>query len=119
MLLIAVIFIFPHYNIQTYSIKDWTYLCTSDYHSQVSVYPAPGMSDLDTEVSAGIMDESGPAAELDPSALLFTHIPALFYVLHLLYEDLKLDELQRSGARALVGLLQQMARYLNLHRNNY
>lgn len=72
------------------------------------------MSGLHAEVSAGIMDESGPAAGLEPSALLFTHIPALFYVLHLLYEDLKLDELQRSGARALVGLLQQMARYNNL-----
>lgn len=95
------------------------YLCTSDYHCQVSVYPAPGMSGLDAEVSAGIMDESGPAAGLEPSALLFTHIPALFYVLHLLYEDLKLDELQRSGARSLVGLLQQMARCSNLHRSNY
>ncbi|XP_017320052.1 anaphase-promoting complex subunit 1 isoform X1 [Ictalurus punctatus] len=109
----------------TGSDEDWTYLCTSDYHCQVSVYPAPGMSDLDTEVSAGIMDESGPAAELDPSALLFTHIPALFYVLHLLYEDLKLDELQRSSARALVGLLQQMARdlqqeeYIDLYWRDY
>lgn len=83
------------------------------------MYPAPGMSGLDAEVSAGIMDESGPSAELEPSAPLFTHVPALFYVLHLLYEDLKLDELQRSGARALVGLLQQMARCNNLHRSKY
>ncbi|XP_026795079.3 anaphase-promoting complex subunit 1 isoform X1 [Pangasianodon hypophthalmus] len=109
----------------TGSDEDWTYLCTSDYHCQVSVYPAPGMSGLDAKASASSMDESGPAAELEPSALLFTHIPALFYVLHLLYEDLKLDELQRSGARALVGLLQQMARdlqqeeYIDLYWRDY
>ncbi|GAA6076710.1 anaphase-promoting complex subunit 1 isoform X3, partial [Tachysurus ichikawai] len=109
----------------TGSDEDWAYLCSSDYHSQVSVYPAPGMSSLHAEVSAGIMTESGPAAGLEPSALLFTHIPALFYVLHLLYEDLKLDELQCSGARALVGLLQQMARdlekeeYIDLYWRDY
>ncbi|XP_060727920.1 anaphase-promoting complex subunit 1 isoform X2 [Tachysurus vachellii] len=109
----------------TGSDEDWTYLCSSDYHSQVSVYPAPGMSSLHAVVSAGIMTESGPAAGLEPSALLFTHIPALFYVLHLLYEDLKLDELQCSGARALVGLLQQMARdleqeeYIDLYWRDY
>ncbi|KAI5108590.1 anaphase-promoting complex subunit 1 isoform X2, partial [Silurus meridionalis] len=109
----------------TGSDEDWTYLCTSDYHSQVCVYPAPGMSGLVAEVPAGIMDESGPVADLEPSALLFTHIPALFYVLHLLYEDLKLDELQRSGARSLVSLLQQMARdlqqeeYIDLYWRDY
>lgn len=84
------------------------------------MHPAPGMPGLDAVVSASsIMDESGPAAELEPSALLFSHIPGLFYVLHLLYEDLKLNELQRSGARALVGLLQQMARYNNSHHSKY
>ncbi|TSN48450.1 Anaphase-promoting complex subunit 1 [Bagarius yarrelli] len=109
----------------TGSDEDWTYLSSSDYHCQVSVYPAPGMSGLNVDTSAAIMDECGPATGIEPSALLFTHIPALFYVLHLLYEDLKLDELQRSGARALVGLLQQMARdlqqeeYIDLYWRDY
>lgn len=51
---------------------------------------------------------------LESSALLFPHILVLFYVLHLLYEDLKLDELKRREARALVGLLQQLAKDLQL-----
>ncbi|MBN3295003.1 APC1 protein, partial [Amia calva] len=51
---------------------------------------------------------------LDPSALLFGHIPAVFFVLHLVYEELKLDKLMRKGTRSLVVLLQQLARDLQL-----
>uniref|UniRef100_A0A8B9HLH4 Anaphase-promoting complex subunit 1 n=1 Tax=Astyanax mexicanus TaxID=7994 RepID=A0A8B9HLH4_ASTMX len=98
----------------TGSDEDWVYLCASDYHCQVLVRPVPGIPDLESTVSPVGMEDSGLIVGLEPSALLFPHIPALFYVLHLLYEDLKLDELQRSGARALVGLLQQLARDLQL-----
>lgn len=52
-----------------------------------------------------------PSLKLDTSAPLFPHIPALFYVLHLLYQELQLDELQRARASSLVCLLQQLARY--------
>uniref|UniRef100_A0A8C4EI06 Anaphase-promoting complex subunit 1 n=1 Tax=Dicentrarchus labrax TaxID=13489 RepID=A0A8C4EI06_DICLA len=51
---------------------------------------------------------------LDSSAPLFPHIPSLFYVLHLLYQELQLDELQRARASLLVCLLQQLARDLQL-----
>ncbi|XP_062851927.1 anaphase-promoting complex subunit 1 [Trichomycterus rosablanca] len=98
----------------TGSDEDWTYLCNSDYHSQVSFSTMPGMSFLEALESASNMEESGQAVGLEPSAVLFSHIPALFYVLHLVYEDLKLDELQCSSTRALVGLLQQLARDLEL-----
>uniref|UniRef100_I3IXS1 Anaphase-promoting complex subunit 1 n=1 Tax=Oreochromis niloticus TaxID=8128 RepID=I3IXS1_ORENI len=55
-----------------------------------------------------------PSLKLDSSAPLFPHIPALFYVLHLLYQELQLDELQRARASSLVCLLQQLARDLQL-----
>jgi len=53
----------------------------------------------------------GPAPlRLDSAAPLFPHLPALFSVLHLLHQELQLDELQRARAAALVCLLQQLAR---------
>uniref|UniRef100_A0A671WPK9 Anaphase promoting complex subunit 1 n=1 Tax=Sparus aurata TaxID=8175 RepID=A0A671WPK9_SPAAU len=55
-----------------------------------------------------------PSLRLDSAAPLFPHIPALFYVLHLLYQELQLDELQRARASSLVCLLQQLARDLQL-----
>uniref|UniRef100_A0A8C7YWB1 Anaphase-promoting complex subunit 1 n=1 Tax=Oryzias sinensis TaxID=183150 RepID=A0A8C7YWB1_9TELE len=63
--------------------------------------------------------------KLDSSALLFPHIPALFYVLHLLYQELQLDELHRARAASLVCLLQQLARdlqmdeYLDMYWRDY
>uniref|UniRef100_A0A3P9N0J1 Anaphase-promoting complex subunit 1 n=1 Tax=Poecilia reticulata TaxID=8081 RepID=A0A3P9N0J1_POERE len=52
--------------------------------------------------------------KLESSASLFPHIPALFGVLHLLYQELQLDELHRARASSLVCLLQQLARDLQL-----
>ncbi|XP_066534503.1 anaphase-promoting complex subunit 1 isoform X2 [Hoplias malabaricus] len=98
----------------TGSDEDWAYLCSSDYHCQVLAHPVAGIPGLEPAMPPVGMEDSSTAAGVEPSALLFPHIPALFYVLHLLYEDMKLDELQRSGARALVGLLQQLARDLQL-----
>ncbi|XP_036429525.1 anaphase-promoting complex subunit 1 [Colossoma macropomum] len=98
----------------TGSDEDWAYLCASDYHCQALEHPVAGLPGLEPAAPPVGMEDGGPVAGLEPSALLFPHIPSLFYVLHLLYEDLKLDELQRSGARALVSLLQQLARDLQL-----
>lgn len=72
--------------------------------------PVVAVQGLEAVSPPGGVDDHESALGLESSALLFPHIPVLFYVLHLLYEDLKLDELQRSGARALVGLLQQLAK---------
>uniref|UniRef100_A0A8C1PZ75 Anaphase-promoting complex subunit 1 n=1 Tax=Cyprinus carpio TaxID=7962 RepID=A0A8C1PZ75_CYPCA len=94
----------------TGSDEDWGYLRCSDYHWQVSMRPAVAVQGLEPVGPPGGVDNHESALGLESSALLFPHIPVLFYVLHLLYEDLKLDELQRSGARALVGLLQQLAK---------
>lgn len=72
--------------------------------------PVVAVQGLELVSPPGGVDNHESALGLESSALLFPHIPVLFYVLHLLYEDLKLDELQRSGTRALVGLLQQLAK---------
>ncbi|XP_028976286.1 anaphase-promoting complex subunit 1 isoform X3 [Esox lucius] len=100
----------------TGSDEDWDYMRCSDYHRQVVFRHVCGAVSLDSADSSGCGEPlaSTPALRLDPSAPLFPHLPALFYVLHLLYEELKLDELQRSGGRLLVGLLQQLARDLQL-----
>ncbi|KAL2083271.1 hypothetical protein ACEWY4_021044 [Coilia grayii] len=98
----------------TGSDEDWDYLCSSDYHWQLSTQHAAGVPGLGALAHLGAREDQVSVLSVDSSALLFQHIPSLFAVLHLLYEDLKLDELQRSGARALVGLLQQMARDLQL-----
>ncbi|XP_071401193.1 anaphase-promoting complex subunit 1, partial [Centroberyx affinis] len=100
------------------SDEDWDYLLGSHYHRQMVSQPACGPVDpcspaavtADTEASPPI----SPSLRLDSSAPLFPHIPALFYVLHLLYQELQLDELQRAGASSLVCLLQQLARDLQL-----
>uniref|UniRef100_A0A673J159 Anaphase-promoting complex subunit 1-like n=1 Tax=Sinocyclocheilus rhinocerous TaxID=307959 RepID=A0A673J159_9TELE len=97
-----------------WNLFDWGYLRCSDYHWQVSMRPAVAVQGLELVSPPGGVDNHESAMGLESSALLFPHIPVLFYVLHLLYEDLKLDELQRSGARALVGLLQQLAKDLQL-----
>uniref|UniRef100_A0A665T3E7 Anaphase-promoting complex subunit 1 n=1 Tax=Echeneis naucrates TaxID=173247 RepID=A0A665T3E7_ECHNA len=82
------------------SDEDWDYLLGSHYHRQMTFWP--------------IDSPSSPSLKLDSSAPLFPHIPALFYVLHLLYQELQLDELQRARASSLVCLLQQLARDLQL-----
>ncbi|KAL0964539.1 hypothetical protein UPYG_G00325360 [Umbra pygmaea] len=100
----------------TGSDEDWDYMRLSDYHRQVVFRHACGAGSVEAS-NTSVGEESlasSPALRLDPCAPLFPHIPALFYVLHLLYEELKLDELQRSGGRLLVGLLQQLARDLQL-----
>uniref|UniRef100_A0A665TNZ5 Anaphase promoting complex subunit 1 n=1 Tax=Echeneis naucrates TaxID=173247 RepID=A0A665TNZ5_ECHNA len=86
------------------SDEDWDYLLGSHYHRQMTFWP----------VSGPIDSPSSPSLKLDSSAPLFPHIPALFYVLHLLYQELQLDELQRARASSLVCLLQQLARDLQL-----
>uniref|UniRef100_A0A671SMI7 Anaphase-promoting complex subunit 1 n=1 Tax=Sinocyclocheilus anshuiensis TaxID=1608454 RepID=A0A671SMI7_9TELE len=98
----------------TGSDEDWGYLRCSDYHWQVYMRPAVAVQGLEPVSPPGGVDNHESVLGLESSALLFPHIPVLCYVLHLLYEDLKLDELQRSGARALVGLLQQLAKDLQL-----
>uniref|UniRef100_A0A673CEJ0 Anaphase promoting complex subunit 1 n=1 Tax=Sphaeramia orbicularis TaxID=375764 RepID=A0A673CEJ0_9TELE len=80
--------------------------------------PSDGGSDEDWDyllaLTITVSPPSSPSLKLDSSAPLFPHIPSLFYVLHLLYEELQLDELQRASTSSLVCLLQQLARDLQL-----
>uniref|UniRef100_UPI0037E7A35D anaphase-promoting complex subunit 1 n=1 Tax=Semicossyphus pulcher TaxID=241346 RepID=UPI0037E7A35D len=105
------------------SDEDWDYLLGSHYHRQMNSQPVCGPVDSsgsnnylspDTEGMSSASSPSSPSLKLDSSAPLFPHIPALFYVLHLLYQELQLDELQRARASSLVCLLQQVARDLQL-----
>ncbi|XP_013766436.1 anaphase-promoting complex subunit 1 [Pundamilia nyererei] len=104
------------------SDEDWDYLIGSHYHRQMNFLPvatsldASGNSTVtsETEGLCAASSPPSPSLKLDSSAPLFPHIPALFYVLHLLYQELQLDELQRARASSLVCLLQQLARDLQL-----
>uniref|UniRef100_A0AAQ6AHN8 Anaphase-promoting complex subunit 1 n=1 Tax=Amphiprion ocellaris TaxID=80972 RepID=A0AAQ6AHN8_AMPOC len=81
---------------------------------EVSDYSNSNTLTSETEGLSSASSPSSPSLKLDSSAPLFPHIPALFYVLHLLYQELQLDELQRARASSLVCLLQQLARDLQL-----
>ncbi|TKS85950.1 Anaphase-promoting complex subunit 1 [Collichthys lucidus] len=102
------------------SDEDWDYLLGSHYHRQMNFQPVCRPVDsnniliTDTEGLSSVSSPSSPSLKLDSSAPLFAHVPALFYVLHLLYQELQLDELQRARASSLVCLLQQLARDLQL-----
>uniref|UniRef100_A0A8C9YH22 Anaphase-promoting complex subunit 1 n=1 Tax=Sander lucioperca TaxID=283035 RepID=A0A8C9YH22_SANLU len=98
------------------SDEDLDYLLGSLYHRQMNSQPVCYNNTLATETVGlpSMSSPSSPSLKLDSSAPLFPHIPALFYVLHLLYQELQLDELQRARASSLVCLLQQLARDLQL-----
>ncbi|XP_012733859.2 anaphase-promoting complex subunit 1 isoform X1 [Fundulus heteroclitus] len=104
------------------SDEDWDYLLASHYHRQINSQPvcgsvdSCGASDVTTEKEDPpcTASPSSSSLKLESSAPLFPHIPALFYVLHLLYQELQLDELHRARAASLVCLLQQLARDLQM-----
>ncbi|XP_011601409.2 anaphase-promoting complex subunit 1 [Takifugu rubripes] len=105
------------------SDEDWDYLLVSNYHRQLNSQPVSGPVDAsvssntcrtDTGELPTMSAPTSSSLKLDSSAPLFPHIPGLFYVLHLLYQELQLNELQRETAASLVCLLQQLARDLQL-----
>ncbi|XP_007551191.1 anaphase-promoting complex subunit 1 isoform X2 [Poecilia formosa] len=102
------------------SDEDWDYLLASHYQRQINSQPVCGSVDPNNVPAAEKEDPfsadspSSSSLKLESSAPLFPHIPALFGVLHLLYQELQLDELHRARASSLVCLLQQLARDLQL-----
>ncbi|XP_054606223.2 anaphase-promoting complex subunit 1 isoform X3 [Nothobranchius furzeri] len=101
------------------SEEDWDYLLASRYHRQIISQPVCASVESSDIVATEMGDLSsasspGSSLKLESSAPLFPHIPALFYVLHLLYQELQLDELHRAKASSLVCVLQQLARDLQL-----
>ncbi|KAF3826557.1 hypothetical protein GH733_009082 [Mirounga leonina] len=100
---------------ETGSDDDWEYLLNSDYHQNVESHLLNRSLCLSPlEVSQMKDEDFSQNLILDSSTLLFTHIPAIFFVLHLVYEELKLNTLMGEGIRSLVGLLVQLARDLKL-----
>uniref|UniRef100_A0A8C4PIT9 Anaphase promoting complex subunit 1 n=1 Tax=Equus asinus TaxID=9793 RepID=A0A8C4PIT9_EQUAS len=100
---------------ETGSDDDWEYLLNSDYHQNVESHLLNRSLCLSPlEVSQMKDEDFSQNLILDSSTLLFTHIPAIFFVLHLVYEELKLNTLMGEGIRSLVDLLVQLARDLKL-----
>lgn len=60
------------------------------------------------------MDESYVGQRNDSTAILFPYIPLIFYTMHLLYEDLKLDGMMTAYLPALAEFLYQLAIDLQL-----
>ncbi|XP_073484146.1 anaphase-promoting complex subunit 1 [Aquarana catesbeiana] len=100
---------------ETGSDEDWEYLLHSDYHRIVELHVLAKSLQLDPLDVPISNNEGSQVLNLDSTALLFSHIPAIFYVLHLTYEELKLNTLMREAICSLVILLLQLARDLNLH----
>uniref|UniRef100_A0A2K6THM9 Anaphase-promoting complex subunit 1 n=1 Tax=Saimiri boliviensis boliviensis TaxID=39432 RepID=A0A2K6THM9_SAIBB len=95
--------------------NDWEYLVNSDYHQNVESHLLNRALCLSTSEVSHMKDEDfSQNLSLDSSTLLFTHIPAIFFVLHLVYEELKLNTLMGEGICSLVELLVQLARDLKL-----
>ncbi|XP_034966996.2 anaphase-promoting complex subunit 1 isoform X4 [Zootoca vivipara] len=99
---------------ETGSDEDWEYLLNSDYHKNVETHPLAKALRLDPLEVKSPRDSLSPNHCLDSTTLLFPHIPAIFCVLHLIYEELKLNCLMGEGIRSLVVLLVQLARDLKL-----
>uniref|UniRef100_A0A8C8SU53 Anaphase-promoting complex subunit 1 n=1 Tax=Pelusios castaneus TaxID=367368 RepID=A0A8C8SU53_9SAUR len=99
---------------ETGSDEDWEYLINSDYHRNLESHPLARALRLDPLEASFPKDDFSPTLSLDSSTLLFTHIPAIFFVLHLIYEELKLNSLMGEGIRSLIVLLVQLARDLKL-----
>ncbi|KAB1256699.1 Anaphase-promoting complex subunit 1 [Camelus dromedarius] len=100
---------------ETGSDDDWEYLLNSDYHQDVESHLLNRSLCLSPLGVPQVKDEDfSQNLTVDSSTLLFAHIPAIFFVLHLIYEELKLNTLMGEGIRSLVELLVQLARDLKL-----
>ncbi|KAM8859323.1 anaphase-promoting complex subunit 1 isoform 2-T2 [Spinachia spinachia] len=94
--------------------EDLDYLLGSHYHRRMNPQSLCADNPVTTETTSPSSEPRAASLKMDVAAPLFPHVPALFYVLHLVYEELQLDELQRARASSLVCLLQQLARDLQL-----
>uniref|UniRef100_A0A8D2LEX7 Anaphase-promoting complex subunit 1 n=1 Tax=Varanus komodoensis TaxID=61221 RepID=A0A8D2LEX7_VARKO len=103
---------------ETGSDEDWEYLLNSDYHKNVESHPLAKALRLDPLEAKFPKDNLSHNHCLDSTTLLFPHIPTIFCVLHLIYEELKLNCLMGEGIRSLVVLLVQLARYI-LNESTY
>ncbi len=91
--------------------KDWEYLFTCNHHKLTHgiLGQLLGLQEADSE---GSVSSTG-SAQLDSSALLFSHLAVLLFAFHLVYEELKLETLHREEVRQLGSLLWHIARDLH------
>lgn len=93
------------------SSQDWEYLLNSDYHQKVETHLLNRSLCLSPLEASQMKDgDLSQNLSLDSATLLFPHIPAIFFVLHLVYEELKLNTLMGEGICSLIDLLVQLAR---------
>uniref|UniRef100_H3ATJ7 Anaphase-promoting complex subunit 1 n=1 Tax=Latimeria chalumnae TaxID=7897 RepID=H3ATJ7_LATCH len=101
------------------SDEDWEYLLNSDYHREFESHSLAKALCLDPVEALQPKEELLHHLTLDTSMLLFSHVPAIFFVLHLVYEELKLDNLMREGTQALVHVLGQLEPFRDLKLEAY
>uniref|UniRef100_A0A6A7FY93 Anaphase-promoting complex subunit 1-like isoform X1 n=2 Tax=Hirondellea gigas TaxID=1518452 RepID=A0A6A7FY93_9CRUS len=90
------------------SDKDWQYVLSSQYHRQSN----SGVSEvLELDWVGSISEDKTDIknCNLNESSPLFQHMPAIFYSLHLLYEELKCCTLYWDLCALLVPCLSQLA----------
>ena len=94
------------------SDKDWEYLLSSQYHREVD---GDFNEALELSWPGTINADVVPVdCNLNSSAPLFSHMPAIFFCLHLLYEELKGCRLYWNSCSLLVPCLSQLAADLRL-----
>ncbi|XP_060553030.1 anaphase-promoting complex subunit 1-like [Ruditapes philippinarum] len=89
------------------SEEDWEWMLSSDHHKFVT----ESLEDVLGLSVCNVIPESTQyqQATINTTAILFTHIPACFMALHLVYEELKLNSLLVEEVEQLVVLLHQLA----------
>ncbi|XP_074644686.1 anaphase-promoting complex subunit 1-like [Tubulanus polymorphus] len=95
------------------SNEDWEYLANSPYHQSFMVSQdfLLGLDPLQ-EIPSWNRPPSG--GRIDVTAPLFQHIPALFYALHVVYEELKMNTLFHDDLKSVCLALCQLANELCL-----
>ncbi len=98
-------------NLEEGCESDWQYLLNSQYTRTMSL-------ELNTLFAFDVAVETDTQFEVDVSneSALFVYLPHVLLVLHLLYEDLKLDTLLWAECQLLVTLLIPLASSLNLDK---
>uniref|UniRef100_T1J8K9 Uncharacterized protein n=1 Tax=Strigamia maritima TaxID=126957 RepID=T1J8K9_STRMM len=93
------------------SDEDWNYLLSSNQNEQNGCMMENLFGLPKTNEYCSKMATSG---NINSRALLFPHIPALLYVLHLVYEELKLKVNAWNDLESMAPLLMQLARDLRV-----
>ena len=96
--------------------NDWQQLLLSPHHSQAgdSVSRLLGLDHPLPESFSHLDSQSHQVAEVNTSAPLFNFLPAMFFSLHLLYEEAKLDSALFPCQPRLANLLSQLAHDLQM-----